>query len=336
MKFAVNFVDCTTAGFLNNYFLLYLTSKKTVMRKLKFEYFFTGLYLLLGSLWIVFSDRLLILFFNDPVVLTQFQTYKGWFFVAATSVIFYIILKKHLVKLRTAEQKARESDKLKTSFLQNISHEVRTPMNSIIGFSELVKDENLNDEKRAEYLRIINLGSLQLLNVINSIIDISMIESGNLMISEKKVDLNSLIEELYLFFQPMIKPEISFFFQKGFPEKTFIITDEHKLKKILSNILSNAIKFTDEGHITFGYTLKGEELEFFTEDTGIGIPEDFRENIFNRFRKAENGTDRIYDGLGLGLSICKGNLDILKGRMWVKSLKGNGSKFFFTIPYKPA
>lgn len=317
-------------------FLLYLFSKKTVMRKLKFEYFFTGLYLLIGSLWIVFSDRLLILFFNDPVVLTRFQTYKGWFFVAATSAIFYIILKKHLVKLRSAEQKARESDRLKTSFLQNISHEVRTPMNSIIGFSELVKDESLSDEKRAEYLRIINLGSLQLLNVINSIVDISMIESGNLMISEKKVDLNSLIEELNLFFQPMIKPGIAFSFQKGLPEKTYIITDEHKLRKILSNILSNAVKFTDEGHITFGYTLKGDELEFFTEDTGIGIPEDFRENIFSRFRKAENRTDRIYDGLGLGLSICKGNLDVLKGRMWVDSLKGSGSKFFFTIPYKPA
>jgi signal transduction histidine kinase len=306
------------------------------MGKIKFEYFFTGLYLLLGSLWILFSDRILIIFIKDPVILTHFQTYKGWLFVAVTSVIFFIILKKHLLKLRTAEQKARESDNLKTSFLQNISHEVRTPMNSIIGFSELVKGENLSEEKRAEYLRMINMGSLQLLDVINSIIDISLIESGNLKISEKKVQLNSLLQELYGFFQPLIKPGVSFSIEKGLPDGTAIITDELKLKKILSNIISNAIKFTDKGHITYGYSVKDNELEFFTEDTGIGIPDDFKETLFSMFRKAENGSERLYEGLGIGLSICKGNLDVMNGKMWVESSRGNGSRFFFKIPYKPA
>ncbi|HEX2975790.1 MAG TPA: ATP-binding protein, partial [Bacteroidales bacterium] len=242
---------------------------------------------------------------------------------------------KHLIKLRDAEQKAKESDALKTAFLQNISHEVRTPMNSIIGFSELVKDERISDEKRAEYLRIINMSSLQLLNVVNSILDISLIETGNLKVSEKKVQLNEVLDEVQSFISPMIKEDVSFSIQKGLPDyEATILTDEQKLKKVIINIVSNAAKFTDKGRITLGYSLNEHLLEFFTEDTGIGIPEDFLRNIFERFRKADGGT-RFYEGLGLGLSISKGFLDILGGKLWVVSEKGKGSKFYFTIPYKP-
>lgn len=306
------------------------------MLRIKFENSIIGFYLLLGSLWILFSDNLLNILIQDKAMLTHFQTYKGWFFVVVTAGIFYMILKKHLIKLREAERKAKESDMLKTAFLQNISHEVRTPMNSIIGFSELVRDERVSDEKRAEYLRIINMSSMQLLNVVNSILDISLIETGNLRVSEKKVQLNEVLDEVHSYVSPLIKEDVSFTVRKGLPDyEATIMTDEQKLKKVIINIVSNAVKFTDKGQISIGYTCDGQMLEFFAEDTGIGIPEDFLRNIFDGFRKAENGGNKFYEGLGLGLSISKGYLEILGGKLWVTSEKGKGSKFYFTIPYKP-
>ena len=306
------------------------------MPKTRFEYKFTAIYIILGGAWIIFSDELLVSFIKDPALLTTFQTYKGWFYVLITSLLFYYILKGHIGKLRAAENKARESDLLKTAFLRNISHEIRTPMNSIIGFSSLLKENNLSEAKKVEYLQIINNSSHQLLNIVNEILDISLIETGNIIVLEKKVNMNMLVDEIDEYFRPLKKKNIVMKNIKGLnDERSNVITDEMKIRKVLSNMIDNALKFTEKGFISFGYVVEQKELLFFVEDTGIGIPEQFRQYLFTRFQKAEYDPSVLYEGLGLGLSICKGYIELLKGRIWVESSPGKGSKFCFTVPFKP-
>ena len=306
------------------------------MQKIKFEYRIIAAYIIIGGLWIVFSDRLLSYFIRDPDLLTRIQTYKGWFYVIITAALFYLLLKSHLIKIRHAEQRAIDSDKLKTAFLQNISHEIRTPMNSIIGFSELLKDKKTAEKERAEYLEMIGKGSDQLLNIVNEVLDISLIETGNISINKKQSNLNKLMDEVYQAFNPVVKSDIAFSVTKGLSDSScLILTDIVKVRQILNNLINNAIKFTEEGHIKFGYSLVSDELEFFVEDTGIGIEPDNHDKIFDRFHKAGPDDRKLYEGIGLGLAICKGNVDILKGKIWLESKPGIGSKFFFTIPYEP-
>lgn len=307
------------------------------MQKIKFEYRIIVAYVIIGGLWILFSDKLLSYLISDPQLLTLLQTFKGWFYVLVTAILFHLILKNHLVKIREAEQRAIESDRLKTAFLQNISHEIRTPMNSIIGFSELLKDGRTTESEKTDYLEMIAKGSDQLLNIVNEVLDISLIETGNISITKEKVSLNKLIDELYLVYKPMIRNEIRFTATKGLEDgRSIILTDHAKLKQILNNLLNNAIKFTDNGQITIGYSLVKKEIEFYIEDTGIGIDADFHNKIFERFRKVGLERERLYEGVGLGLSISKGNVDLLHGKIWVDSKPDSGSKFYFTIPYEPA
>jgi signal transduction histidine kinase/ActR/RegA family two-component response regulator len=306
------------------------------MRKLKFEYRIIAGYIIIGGLWILFSDGLLSTFIREPDLLTRLQTVKGWFYVIVTAILFYVLLKSHLVKIRTAEQRAIDSDKLKTAFLQNISHEIRTPMNSIVGFSELLKDKKSSEPEKRQYLDMIAKGSDQLLNIVNEVLDISLIETGNITVNKQSLHLNQLLDEMYLLFSPSLRENITMEVTKGLPDSAdLILTDITKVRQILNNLLNNAIKFTDNGYIRFGYRLVNNELEFFNEDTGIGIDADYHNKIFERFRKLGNGESRIYEGVGLGLAICKGNVDLLRGKIWVESKPGEGSKFYFTLPYEP-
>jgi signal transduction histidine kinase len=307
-----------------------------MVQKIKFEYRITAGYLIIGGLWIVFSDELLNSLIEDSETLTKLQTLKGWFYVIITAFLFYSLLKAHLEKIRQAEHKAKESDRLKTAFIQNISHEIRTPMNCIVGFSELLKDENVSSSEKSEYLGMILKGSDQLLNIVNEVLDISLIEAGNIIVNRKKVHLNDLLDDLYHLLKPDVPDGVTFTLTEGLREPlSFIYTDEVKLRQILTNLLYNSIKFTPRGHIRFGYTLSEKVLEFFIEDTGIGIDPAYHERIFERFQKAETENPKIYDGVGLGLAICKGNIDLLKGRIWLKSDLNNGSVFYFTLPYEP-
>jgi len=305
------------------------------MHKFKFEYRIIAGYIIVGGIWIIFSDKVLNYFIKEPDLLTRLQTYKGWFYVLITAVLFYALLKSHLVKIRNAEQKAIDSDRLKTAFLQNISHEIRTPMNSIVGFSQLLQDKTITESDKNEYLGMITKSSDQLLNIVNEVLDISLIETGNISINKKRVRLNSLLDEIYQSHKSQIKKNIEFSLTKGLPDQlSTILTDEIKVAQILNNLINNAIKFTDNGHIKFGYSLVNKEVEFFIEDTGIGIDNEFHDKIFERFLKVDKDNERLYDGVGLGLAICKGNVDLLKGRIWLESKPGNGSSFFFTIPYE--
>jgi len=306
------------------------------MKKIKFEYKITVAYLVIGGSWIIFSDKLLNSFIRDSEMLTAFQKYKGWFYVIITAWLFYSFLKQHLKILREAEQKALESDRLKTAFLQNISHEIRTPMNGIIGFAGLLSNKDITYEQTQKYIEIIRKSSNRLLGIINEVVDISLIESGSLKFSEQEVHLNDFMNDVFASFSSLVNKDVAFSLSNGLPDTSCsIYTDETKVRHVLTNLLGNAIKFTSKGHIRFGYELRNNFIEFFVEDTGIGISTHQLTRIFERFQKSELDAPKLYDGLGLGLTISKGIVDFMKGEIWVESELNKGSSFFFSIPYMP-
>lgn len=307
------------------------------MPSLKFELRITLIYLLVGGAWILFSDQFLLTITNDQQTLSELQTYKGWFYVATTSVLLFFLVKKHVRRLRKAEEEAVRSNKLKTAFLQNISHEIRTPMNSILGFSELLNSDEINREEAKEYIHTIHQSTQQLLLVVDELMEISMIETGNMKLNPTTVNINDLLQDIRLSFSPLLKPNISLKIKGTIPEEKSLVTiDEGKLRQILYNLLSNANKYTDEGEIELEYTLRDEQLYFRVSDTGIGIAEDVKSFVFERFRKVHNEKRRQYDGVGLGLAICKGNVDLMGGSIDFTSELDKGSTFFFSLPYSPA
>ena len=240
-------------------------------------------------------------------------------------------------ELLKAKEKAEESDRLKSAFLANMSHEIRTPMNGIIGFSELLKGSDITEEEKDSYISIIHDSSRQLLNIVNDIIDISKIEAGQIEIYESKLVLNELLQEIFIFYKTnAANKNITLKIRKGLSDsKSNILTDNTKLHQILNNLISNAVKFTSKGFVEFGYQLEEDMLAFYVKDTGIGIPEDHHKTIFERFRQVDNSMNRVYGGTGLGLSISYAYIKKMGGKMQVKSSPGEGSVFYFTIPYKP-
>jgi signal transduction histidine kinase len=244
---------------------------------------------------------------------------------------------KRATELIKAKEKAEESDRLKSAFLANMSHEIRTPMNGILGFAELLKEPNLTFEEQQEFITTIREGGERLLNTINDIIDFSKIESGIVITNIKETNINEQIGFIYKFFKPEIeKKGVKGSIKNSLPSKESIIkTDTEKIYSILTNLVKNAIKFTNEGSIEFGYEKKGEFLEFFVKDTGVGIPQKNTEIIFDRFRQGSESFDRMYEGSGLGLAISKSYVELLGGKIWVESEERKGSIFYFSIPYNP-
>jgi PAS domain S-box-containing protein len=238
-------------------------------------------------------------------------------------------------ELIRAKEKAEESDNLKTAFLHNISHEIRTPMNAIIGFSALLNEPDLNQDTQRSYLKIITDSSDQLLAIVNDIIEISNIEVGILKATFNEINLNAQLMHLYQQFNhKAAEKKIDFKLHTALSgSRSLIETDSLKLMHILTNLLSNAFKFTTRGKITFGYTLDGDFLQFFVSDTGIGINEDQFVKIFERFYQVESTVSRAYEGTGLGLSITKAYVEFLGGRIWLNSQPCKGSTFYFTLPY---
>ncbi|NJK97343.1 MAG: hypothetical protein HC905_22720 [Bacteroidales bacterium] len=250
----------------------------------------------------------------------------------------YTIRKKVEEDLNLARIKAEEADSLKSAFLANMSHEIRTPMNAILGFSELLQKENLSYEKRHKYLSHINNSSQSLLNLINDILDISKIEAGQLNIQKEKSNLSLLFQsvdaEIKIIRSTMKKNHIDIQFRNNLSEEMDkIVTDSLRLKQILMNLLSNALKFTNEGLIEFGCSEdKDLGIRFYVKDSGIGIKENHLDDIFNRFTKIEEDLSKVFRGAGLGLAISKKLTEALGGKMWVESVYGQGSTFYFTLP----
>jgi PAS domain S-box-containing protein len=244
-------------------------------------------------------------------------------------------IKKINEELNEAKLNAEESYRLKSAFLANMSHEIRTPMNGIIGFSELLKSPKLPEEKREYYSGIIIDSSKQLLIIVNDILDISQIETGKVSLVYEDVIINDLINILFAFFEPQTGSKaIKLHSHKPLSNSlSTICTDKTRLRQVLTNLLNNAIKFTHEGHIKFGYKVIDDNMEFFVEDTGIGIPEDLHEKVFEPFRQAELEITNHYGGTGLGLTISRKLVELLGGKIWLESQRGRGSVFYFTIPY---
>jgi PAS domain S-box-containing protein len=243
-------------------------------------------------------------------------------------------------ELKEAKIMAEESDKLKTSFLANMSHEIRTPMNGILGLTEMLASNKIESKKSREYLTMINANGKLLLNLVNDIIDISKIEARQVDLLENEFSLQELIDEVYCIIsaERMAKGkedvELKSHVELG-GKNGYVIGDQSKIKQILINLIGNAVKFTQEGSVRFGVDVRSnKDVLFYVKDTGIGIPEEKKNLIFNRFTQADQSFSRSFSGSGLGLAISKGFIELMKGEIWVESKVGVGSEFYFTIPLK--
>jgi hypothetical protein len=238
-----------------------------------------------------------------------------------------------------AKEQAQESDRLKSAFLANMSHEIRTPMNGILGFTELLKEPNLSSDDQQDFIQTIQISGERMLNTINNIVDVSKIESGLINVVIDETNINKKIEFTYKFFKPEVERKgLQFIVKNGLSTEDAVIrTDNEKVYGVLTNLIKNAIRFTYDGSIEFGYVLKSDcepaELEFYVKDTGVGIPKNQQQMVFERFRQGSESNSRGYEGNGLGLSISKSYVEMLDGRIWVESEEGKGSTFYFTIPY---
>jgi len=245
-------------------------------------------------------------------------------------------LRERNEELRVAKQRAEESDSLKSKYLANMSHEIRTPMNGIMGFAGLLENEQLPPEKRKNYVRIINESCRQLLSIINDIIDMSKIEAGVMQIDDTPFCVNEELEKIKLFYTQLAENKgISIFLRTTLSNsESCISSDITKFNQIFNNLISNSLKFTSTGGIIFGYSVEGDFLKFYVNDTGIGIAKELQDVIFQRFKQADLTITHKYGGTGLGLAITKAYVNMLGGEMSLESDKDKGATFTFTIPYK--
>ena len=255
-----------------------------------------------------------------------------------TNLLAEINIREKVEKeLLIAKEKSEESDRLKSAFLANMSHEIRTPMNGILGFTDLLKKPKLSGEEQEKYIGVIESSGQRLLNTVNDLIDISKIEAGLMKVSVSEVNLNKLLEQLFTFFNVETQLNGLQLILSTAPlgEDIVILSDQDKLYSILTNLIKNAIKYTQSGSIDFGFERKGQDLQFSVKDTGDGISNERLGVIFERFIRGEDNK-AFSEGSGLGLSISKAYVEMLGGKIWVESEKGVGSQFYFTIPYKTA
>ncbi len=243
---------------------------------------------------------------------------------------------KNEEKLNEALRLAEQSDKLKSAFLRNISHEVRTPLNGIIGFSKLIGLPDNSPEEIEEYIQLISDSGYRLIDTINNVLDISMIENGLMPVNDTLFSLNTIIYDLHEFYiRQAASRHNEFTIDLGLPDDdSYIVSDPGKLRQILKNFITNAVKFTKNGKITFSYKVEGLELVFKVQDTGIGISEEHHDKIFERFWQADTSMSREFEGSGLGLSICRELSELLGGRIWFESDVNVGSTFYFAINYR--
>ena len=239
-------------------------------------------------------------------------------------------------QLEAAKNKAEQSDQLKSAFLANMSHEIRTPMNGILGFAQMFLHSELNRDKQKRYAKIIIDNTKQLLTIVNDILDISLIEAEQMRLVFKETDIKQLCKELHdLYDHQAVGKNIDLKYIVEDQISPEIETDPVRLKQILGNLIHNAIKFTSEGFVEFGFKQKNSEILFSIKDSGIGIDAEVLDEMFDRFRQEELQDSKKLGGTGLGLSISKKLVELLGGKIWAESKKGRGSKFFITIPVEP-
>jgi len=280
--------------------------------------------------WVGVSDKEVLPLSGAIIVGINFLSVN----LLAVAALSFLIkgLKKTLLTDRYLKQKAQESDNLKSSFLANISHEIRTPLNAILGFSSLAFDPDYDENDKKNYVQIVNSNGEKLLGIINSILDISVIESGQLSLTYSTFSLPEVVTECYdqLF---RIKKSGSVAIELENHEDITITADRGKLVQVIMNLLTNALKFTREGKVSFGYTISNELVTFRVSDSGMGIPKAVGVDLFKRFYQVRE-TKELIAGTGLGLAICKGIVEAMKGTIWYESELGVGTDFYFTIPVR--
>ena len=324
------------------------------------------IYLIIGALYIYFSDTLSNIFYPDPDQFLRVQNIKGIGFIVVSGLLILFLINRQIHRVEEAnrslnqqkedlealaqkleainreltieKERAEESDRLKSAFLQNISHEIRTPMNGLLGFSRLLGRDGLSAEDRVKYTEIINRSGEQLLRMINDIMDLSHIETGQMQISEESFSLNELIRDMVALFRNKVKDsgkpvtvQAHYGLQEGEDQ---VVYDRMRLYQVLSNLLSNAFKFTDQGSIRLGYAIEKKKLVFKVEDTGTGIEKDMQERIFERFKQGNTDVAGKKEGAGLGLAIARGIVESMGGKIVVSSEPGHGALFMFTLPYR--
>jgi len=284
---------------------------------------------------------------NGRVFPKEVKLNKGYYFGKEVIIAFaQDITERKLTEqhLMEAKEKAEESDRLKSAFLANMSHEIRTPMNAMIGFTQLLTEFESNPEERENYISLIQGSCNDLLGLIDDIIDISKIEAGQFKIFKSDYFVDNILSDLSVSFIEYLKTKedkkhLQIIYKKPDDlQKVIVHTDYNRIKQIFRNLISNAIKFTDKGSIEFGYYLekidKITQIKFYIKDTGIGIPEEKVDLVFESFRQVHQTKSRIYGGTGLGLAISKKLVELLGGKIWVESTFGKGSTFYFSMPYK--
>jgi signal transduction histidine kinase/ligand-binding sensor domain-containing protein/CheY-like chemotaxis protein len=235
--------------------------------------------------------------------------------------------------MEKAIQRAESSDKLKSAFLANMSHEIRTPMNAIVGFTSLLKNEEISNEEGREFIDIISNNCEILMVLINDILEISLIEANQLKLKTVPFYIDGVLEELESYFRLNNPKNISLEFKKPASAKKLVLyNDQTRFSQVITNLLNNAYKYTESGHIWFGYEIMNHEIRFFVEDSGIGIAESEYQNIFNYFHKIDKGDNKLYRGAGIGLSISNKLVELMGGKIWLSSEVGKGTTFYFTLP----
>ncbi|MFC1592196.1 ATP-binding protein [Thermodesulfobacteriota bacterium] len=243
-------------------------------------------------------------------------------------------------ELKIAKDRAEESDRFKSQFLANMSHEMRTPLNSIIGFVEMVLEEQGVDGKHEDYLQRVDRNSQHLLHLVNDILDLSKLQARQMKMETIPVALDKLFDDTESNGQTLIKQrKKTVELRKCYSTdvSNYILGDPKRLLQIMNNLISNAVKFTDSGYVAFGVAIQRPDmLQFYVKDTGIGIPPEKHDLVFQSFQQADGSTTRKYGGTGLGLTITKNIIELMGGTVWIESQEGRGSTFYFTMPYKPA
>jgi signal transduction histidine kinase/CheY-like chemotaxis protein/streptogramin lyase len=243
------------------------------------------------------------------------------------------LVSERTADLEKAKRKAEESDLLKSAFLANLSHEIRTPMNAIVGFASLLDVPDLSEAEKKKFFEMVSNNCDLLTILINDIIDISLIETNQLKISRLPFIADAICEELLTYFKSVNEKSIEFVFEnRNLGTQLHLENDPARFKQILTNLLSNAYKYTEQGTIKFGYQTEGDKVRFYVTDTGIGVRESDQDTIFNHFHKIDTHNDKLYRGVGIGLSICQSLVKLMGGNIWVESKIGKGSSFNFTLP----
>ncbi len=235
---------------------------------------------------------------------------------------------------KTEQLKAKRSEQIKSSFLANMSHEIRTPMNVLLGFSELLRDKDIEENDKNQYLDIIQKNGNLLLSVLDNVLDLSKLDANSMTVNKKPLYLKHFFENLKVSFQQKaLKKGLDIHLNtKDLSDNTAIISDENILLQVFSNVINNAVKFTEQGYIQIGYSINenGSKITFFVKDSGIGIAPETLPYVFERFRQGDERLKRNYSGSGLGLTICKGLIELLGGKIWIRTTVNEGTSVYFS------